>query len=155
MACLITGTFVERRREAPLPVLTTLTVHVSVTAAALVVLAACTGTLLPPAVPEFWLAAALSALVPTMISYGLYWWLMRRLGITAVNALLFLVAPVTALAGAVLLGEPLTVVTVLAFALCAVGVTAVLIGDRKRDPHRDGLGPRRRSRDDAPAAARP
>lgn len=144
MACLIAGTFVERRRPAPLPVLTTLTVHVSVSAAALVVLAAVTGTLAPPVSTTFWVAAVLSAIVPTMVAYGLYWWLLRRLGITAVNALLFLVAPVTALAGAVLLGEPMTVVTVLAFALCAVGVTAVLVGDRRRDAHPDRLGPRRR-----------
>ncbi|ROQ40004.1 drug/metabolite transporter (DMT)-like permease [Frondihabitans sp. PhB188] len=129
MACLVVGTFMDRRRQSPLPVLTTLTVHVSVTAGALTVLAALTGTLLPPSSPTFWSAAALSALVPTMMAYGLYWWLLRRLGITAVNALLFLVAPVTAVSGAVLLGEPLTLATVLAFALCAAGVTAVLITD--------------------------
>lgn len=152
MACLIAGTFVERRRPAPLPVLTTLTVHVSVSAAALVVLAAVTGTLAPPASSTFWVAAVLSAIIPTMVAYGLYWWLLRRLGITAVNALLFLVAPVTALAGAVLLAEPLTTVTVLAFVLCAVGVTAVLVADQRRDPRRDGREARHRPAPSLPSA---
>ena len=39
------------------------------------------------------------AVVPTLAAYGLYWWLLGRVGIAALNALLFLVAPATALAG--------------------------------------------------------
>ncbi|BDZ48496.1 membrane protein [Frondihabitans sucicola] len=134
MACLVAGTFVERRQDARLPVLTTLTVHVVVTAAAFVVLAAGTGTLAPPMTSAFWLSALLSALVPTVLAYGLYWWLLRRLGITAVNALLFLVAPATALASALLLAEPLAPVTVAGFALCGAGVAAVLVADDRRRP---------------------
>ena len=59
MASLVAGTLVERRGGSELPVLTTLTVHVSVTAAALVVLAAATGTFVPPPSPSFWAATAL------------------------------------------------------------------------------------------------
>ncbi|WP_233205989.1 hypothetical protein [Cryobacterium sp. Y82] len=40
------------------------------------------------------------------------------MGITALNALLFLVAPATAMTGAMLLGEPLTLLTLAGFALC-------------------------------------
>ncbi|WP_082475340.1 DMT family transporter [Frigoribacterium sp. Leaf263] len=134
MACLIVGTFVERRSEARLPVVTTLTIHIVVTAAALIVLALATGTLAPPADAAFWLAALLSAALPTLIAYGLYWWLLRRVGITALNALLFLVAPTTALAGAALFDEPLTVVTVAGFVLCASGVALVLILEGRKDP---------------------
>ena len=132
MASLIAGTLVERRGAAELPVLTTLTVHVSVTAAALVVLAAATGTLVPPPSFSFWVATVLSALVPTLAAYGLYWWLLRRLGVTALNALLFLVAPTTAASGALLLGEPLTAWTLAGFVLSGAGSALVLAGGRRR-----------------------
>jgi drug/metabolite transporter (DMT)-like permease len=134
MACLIVGTFVERRSEAHLPVVTTLAIHVGVTAVALIVLAVATGTLAPPADAAFWLAALLSAALPSLAGYGLYWWLLRRVGITALNALLFLVAPTTALAGTTLFGEPLTVLTVAGFVLCASGVALVLIVEGRKSP---------------------
>ena len=133
MASLIVGTFVERRSRVKTPVLVTLTVHVVVTSLALIVIAAATGTLVPPATLAFWFATVLSAVVPTLAAYGLYWWLLRRVGITALNALLFLVAPTTALCGAVLLGEPLTLVTVAGFALCGVGVAVVLLAEARTD----------------------
>ncbi len=103
--------------------------HVVVTAAALVVVAAATGTLAPPASVSFWLAAGFAAAFPTMAAYGLYWWLLRRVGITALNALLFLIAPSTAAAGAGLLGEQLTVSTLIGFALCGLGVAVVLVSE--------------------------
>ena len=130
MACLIVATFLDRRSTEPAPVLVTMTVHVTVTAVVFLVLAALTGTLEPPATAAFWLQTALAALVPTVMAYGLYWWLLRRVGITVLNALLFLVAPSTAFAGSVLLGEPLSVLTLLGFALCGGGVAVVLATEK-------------------------
>lgn len=132
MACLIVGTFVERRSSVRSGVLLTLTIHVTVTAAVLLVVGAVTGSLVPPASASFWLAAVLTAVFPTLAAYGLYWWLLRRVGITVLNALLFLIAPTTALAGALLLGEPLTIITVLGFLLCGGGVAVVLAVEAKR-----------------------
>jgi drug/metabolite transporter (DMT)-like permease len=132
MACLVAGTFLERRSADRPPVLVTLTVHVTVTTVALLVAAAATGTLAPPADPAFWIAAALAAFVPTLAAYGLYWWLLERIGITALNALLFLVAPTTAAAGALLLGERITLVTTAGFALCAAGVAVVLATEARQ-----------------------
>lgn len=126
MACLIAGTIIQRRSNVRTGVLATLTIHATVTAVALVLLAAVTGTLLPPASVSFWIATALAAAFPTLAAYGLYWWLLNRVGITALNALLFLIAPFTAVAGAVLLGESVTAVTLLGFLLCGVGVGTVL-----------------------------
>ncbi|NHT18990.1 DMT family transporter [Cellulomonas sp. IC4_254] len=126
MACLVAGTFLERRSAARPPVLVVLTVQVVVTAAVLLVVAAATGALVPPADAGFWVATALAAAFPTLAAYGLYWWLLRTLGVTALNALLFLVAPATAAAGAVWLGERLTAVTLTGFALCGAGVAVVL-----------------------------
>lgn len=130
MACLIVGTFVERRTREQPPVLVALTIHVCVTAAAMTLLAAATGTLLPPASVSFWIATVLAALSPTLAAYGLYWWLLRRVGVTILNALLFLIAPTTAIAGALLLGEPLTALTFAGFVVCGTGVAVVLASSR-------------------------
>lgn len=127
MGSLIVGTFLQRRTNVQTGVLSTLTIHVTVSAVALLVLAAVTGTLVPPASVTFWITAALAAVFPTLAAYGLYWWLLRRIGITALNALLFLIAPFTAVAGAVILGETLTVLTLIGFLLCGLGVAAVLV----------------------------
>lgn len=126
MVFLIVGTFLERRSSTRSPVIVVLTVHIAVTALVCLVLAAVTGTLIPPMTSSFWLSASLAAVLPTLAAYGLYWWLLGRIGITALNALLFLIAPTTALAGSVLLGEPLTGLTLAGFALCGAGVAAVL-----------------------------
>jgi drug/metabolite transporter (DMT)-like permease len=156
MACLVAGTFLERRSTGRPPVLVTLTVHVVVTAAALLVAAIATSTLAPPADPAFWITTALAALVPTLGAYGLYWWLLERVGITALNALLFLVAPTTAAAGALLLGERITLVTFAGFALCGAGVAVVLATEARRDgataTRRRTAAPAAEPRTAAPAA---
>jgi drug/metabolite transporter (DMT)-like permease len=109
----------------------TLAIHVTVTAVLLLAVSVATGSFVPPASASFWLAVVLTALFPTLAAYGLYWWLLRRVGITALQALLFLIAPATAIAGGILLGEPLTIVTFVGFALCGLGVAAVLRGEAK------------------------
>ncbi|WP_249185778.1 DMT family transporter [Microbacterium paraoxydans] len=131
MVCLVIGTLLQRRSPVRTGMLVTLTVHLTVTAVLLLGIALVTGDLVPPAAPGFWLAVVLAAVFPTLAAYGLYWWLLRRVGITALQALLFLIAPATALAGALLLGEPLTALTVIGFALCGGGVAVVLAGERQ------------------------
>lgn len=144
MAFLVAATFLERRSPGRPPVLVALTVQVVVTAAVLLVVAVVAGALAPPADPAFWVATALAAAFPTLAAYGLYWWLLRRVGVTALNALLFLVAPATAAAGAAGLGEPLTGLTVVGFVLCAAGVAVVLVvearGARAATPGPVGVG---------------
>ncbi|TNC51336.1 EamA family transporter [Mumia zhuanghuii] len=58
--------------------------------------------------PAVWLIV-----LPTFGGYGLYWFLLARTDVTAVNALLFLVPPVTTLWGALMVGEPFSTVTAL------------------------------------------
>lgn len=146
MVCLVVGTLLQRKHDVSSGVLLTLTIHVTVTAVLLLAVAGATGTLVPPASGSFWLAVVLTAVFPTLVAYGLYWWLLRRVGITALQALLFLIAPVTSLAGSILLGEPLTVVTAAGFALCGLGVATVLAGESRGDDdpssRPDGAQPR-------------
>ncbi|WP_174844581.1 hypothetical protein [Cryobacterium serini] len=53
--------------------------------------------------------------------------MLHQVGITALNAPLSLVAPATAMTGAMLLGEPLTLLTLAGFAPCGGGVAVVLV----------------------------
>ena len=132
MVCLIVGTFLQRRSAPRTGVLVTLTVHATVTAVALLPVAIVCGAIAPPDSAAFWIAVGFAAVFPTLAAYGLYWWLLRRVGITALNALLFLVAPTTSVAGAVLFGEPLTIVTAVGFVCCGVGVAVVLSSEARR-----------------------
>ena len=130
MLCLIAATFVDRRHPNDLPIMTTLTIHVVVVSVAMAVIAVATGNAVPPASAGFWLASAFTAAVPSLLAYGLYWWLIRRIGVTSLNALLFAVAPTTAVAGAVAFGEQFSALTLLGFVVCAVAVTLVLVAER-------------------------
>lgn len=132
MLCLIAATLIDRRHPSTVPVRTALTLHTTTTAIAVLALCAITGSVVPPGAPAFWAAALVAAIGPTLLGYGLYWYLLRRIGITALNGLLFLVLPVTAVAGAALFGEDLGPLSFVGFALCAAGVALVLAGGRAR-----------------------
>ncbi|GAB2463832.1 drug/metabolite transporter (DMT)-like permease [Conyzicola lurida] len=132
MACLIAATFIDRRHPNDLPILATLTIHVMVVALALTAIAVVTGDATPPASSTFWATTAFAAAVPSLLAYGLYWWLIRRIGVTSLNALLFAVAPTTAVAGAIAFGEPFTWITAVGFGVSAVAVAVVLAAERPR-----------------------
>jgi drug/metabolite transporter (DMT)-like permease len=131
MLSLIAATFVDRRRPNDLPILTTLTIHVAVVVVVLAIVAVATGTAAPPATASFWLTTAFAAAVPSLLAYGLYWWLIRRIGVTSLNALLFAVAPTTAVAGAIAFGETFSPLTALGFAVSGVAIAVVLVAERK------------------------
>jgi drug/metabolite transporter (DMT)-like permease len=137
LASLVAATFLERRTRARLSVFATLVTHAAVALVVVTALAAITGTLAPPATAAFWLSTLLIAVFPTLIAYALYWYLLRRLGITALNALLFLVAPATAVAGSLLFGEPFTPATLAGLLLGAGAVALVIMPGRSRP---EGVG---------------
>jgi len=144
MVCLIAATFLDRRLPTNRPILTILTVHVTVVTVVLATIAAVTGNAAPPASSTFWVTTAFTALVPSLLAYALYWWLIRRIGVTSLNALLFAVAPTTAAAGAILFAEAITLFTALGFAISAVAVAVVLIAERR--PDQDERNGRKNSR---------
>lgn len=132
LASLVTGTFLERRTRATLSVSATLATHVAVTLGAVTILASVTGNLKPPATPDFWVSTTLIAIFPTLVAYALYWYLIRMLGVTALNALLFLVAPTAAASGAILFGEPFTLATATGLLLGAAAIALVISPARRR-----------------------
>lgn len=134
LACLVTATFLERRTSSTLGVFPTLAVHSAVSLVAITIVAVATNTWAPPAEPSFWFATALTALIPSLLAYALYWALLRHLGITGLNALLFLVAPATSVLGALIFGEPFTLATAAGLLLGAAAITLVLLPPRHSSP---------------------
>jgi drug/metabolite transporter (DMT)-like permease len=134
LACLVTATFLERRTSSTLGVFPTLAVHSSVSLVAITLVAVATNTWAPPAEPSFWFATALTALIPSLLAYALYWALLRHLGITGLNALLFLVAPATSVLGALIFGEPFTLATAVGLLLGTAAITLVLLPPRHASP---------------------
>lgn len=111
MLCLVSATFLERRVPSAAPALQTLAIHCATSAVVFTGVALVAGAVVPPASPRFWAAMAWLVVLATFGGYGLYWLLLRRIGVTRVNALMFLVPPVTTTWGAVLFGEPFTLLT--------------------------------------------
>ncbi|GAA4819032.1 DMT family transporter [Streptomyces ziwulingensis] len=124
MLSLVAATFLEGRTRVPVAPRVALTVHCVTSAVVFGVLALAFGAAAPPAGSSFWLATAWLVVLPTFGGYGLYWLILRRSGVTEVNTLMFLIAPVTAVWGALMFGEPFGVMTALGL---AVGIAAVVI----------------------------
>ena len=132
MLGLTGSTFLERRAPVRTPPLQALTIHCTVSAVLFTTIAVAAGATTPPASREFWIATAWLIVLPTFGGYGLYWFLVERIGVTPVNSLMFLIAPVTSIWGAIMFGEPLTLVTVAGLTLALAG--AVIAGRTPRPP---------------------
>lgn len=124
MLALLASTIVERRAVVPTPPLTALAVHAATSAVLLSGLALATGTAAPPASRDFWVATAWLVVLATLGGYGLYWVLVARIGVVPVNALMFLVAPVTSAWGALMFGEPFGALTAAGLALTLLAAAA-------------------------------
>ncbi|SFY49827.1 hypothetical protein STEPF1_03066 [Streptomyces sp. F-1] len=124
MLSLVAATLLEGRSRVPVAPRAALTIHCATSAVLFSGLAVGTGAAVPPANFSFWAATAWLVVLPTFGGYGLYWLILRRRGITQVNTLMFLMAPVTALWGALAFGEPFGVQTALGL---AAGLAAVAI----------------------------
>ncbi len=124
MFSLVAATFLDRRAPRSMRPAVSMTVHCATSAAIFTALALAARAATPPAAASFWVAIAWLVALSTFGGYGLYWLILRRSGVTQVNTLMFLMAPVTALWGALMFGEPFGVRTALGL---AVGLAAVLV----------------------------
>ena len=142
MLALVAATFLEQRSPAPVAPLPALTIQCATSAVALSALALAAGAAAPPADPTFWLAVAWLVVLATFGGYGLYWVALRRSGVTTVNALMFLMAPTTAVWGALMFGEPLGPATVAGLLVCLAAVAVVGRSGAPADPYPAGGGDR-------------
>ncbi|WP_409235291.1 DMT family transporter [Streptomyces sp. PA5.6] len=124
MLSLVAATFLDRRAPRAVAPSVAMTVHCATSAVVFTGLAVVSGAATPPAEGSFWGAIAWLVALSTFGGYGLYWLILRRSGVTQVNTLMFLMAPVTALWGALMFGEPFGPQTV---AGLAVGLAAVVV----------------------------
>ncbi|GGZ82233.1 MULTISPECIES: DMT family transporter [Streptomyces rochei group] len=131
MLSLVAATFLEGRSPRPVAPRAALTIHCVTSAVLFSTLAVGAGAAVPPADSSFWTATAWLVVLPTFGGYGLYWLLLRRSGLTEVNTLMFLMAPVTAVWGALMFGEHFGVQTAIGL---AVGLAAVVVVRRGRNP---------------------
>ena len=135
MLSLVAATFLDRRSRTPVPPAVSMTVHCTTSALVFTAAALTTGAATPPATGTFWLATLWLITLSTFGGYGLYWLVLQRSGVTEVNTLMFLMAPVTAVWGAVRFGEPFTVQTGVGLGV-ALSAVAVVRTARAR-----GVGP--------------
>ncbi|KYK15530.1 MULTISPECIES: DMT family transporter [Streptomyces] len=131
MLSLVAATFLEGRSPRPVAPRAALTIHCVTSAVLFSALAVGAGAAVPPADSSFWTATAWLVVLPTFGGYGLYWLLLRRSGLTEVTTLMFLMAPVTAVWGALMFGEHFGVQTAIGL---AVGLAAVVVVRRGRNP---------------------
>ncbi|MEV8603236.1 DMT family transporter [Streptomyces griseoviridis] len=143
MATLVAATFLEGRSRAPVAPRAALTIHCATSAVLFSALALATGSAIPPARTSFWLATVWLVVLPTFGGYGLYWLIMRRSGVTEVNTLMFLMAPVTAVWGALMFDEHFGVRTGVGLALGLVAVVVVRRGARSAGDACRGRGAQR------------
>lgn len=131
MLSLVAATFLEGRSRTEVAPSVAMTTHCLTSAVVFTALAVSTGSSVPPAEPAFWGAIAWLVVLPTFGGYGLYWIILRRSGVTHVNTLMFLMAPVTAVWGALMFGEHFGVQTAVGLAL---GLVAVVVVQRQSVP---------------------
>ncbi|MFH8407032.1 DMT family transporter [Streptomyces sp. NPDC018019] len=124
MFSLVAATFLESRSRTRVAPAVSMTIHCTTSAVIFTALAASVGAAKPPAELSFWAAISWLVALSTFGGYGLYWLTLRRSGVTKVNTLMFLMAPVTAIWGALMFGEPFGPQTAIGL---AIGLTAVVI----------------------------
>ncbi|MFD7692432.1 DMT family transporter [Streptomyces sp. NPDC059805] len=128
MLSLVAATFLEGRSRTKVAPGAALTTHCLTSAVVFTALAVGTGAAVPPAEPSFWVATAWLVVLATFGGYGLYWIILSRSGVTQVNTLMFLMAPVTAVWGALMFGEPFGAQTALGLAVALAAVLVVRRG---------------------------
>ncbi|MFE5402917.1 DMT family transporter [Streptomyces sp. NPDC056580] len=106
MLSLVAATFLEGRTRTQTPPSVAMTVHCTASAVVFSVLALCARAARPPADASFWIAVTWLVVLSTFGGYGIYWLVLKRSGVAKVNTLMYLMAPVTAIWGALVFREP-------------------------------------------------
>jgi drug/metabolite transporter (DMT)-like permease len=145
MISLVVATFLESRSRVRVAPMVSLTVHCATSAVVFTALAVGAGAAAPPAELSFWASITWLVVLPTFGGYGLYWLILRRSGVTEVNTLMFLMAPVTAVWGALMFSEPFGPQTALGLALGLAAVVVVHRGGASSTAAADAGGSTRRA----------
>ncbi|MCX4705264.1 DMT family transporter [Streptomyces sp. NBC_01373] len=140
MLSLVAATFLEQRSRTQVTPAVSMTVHCVTSALVFTGAALATGSAAPPSTSSFWIAIWWLVTLSTFGGYGLYWLVLRRSGVTKVNTLMFLMAPVTAVWGAAMFDEPFTPQTAAGLAV-SLGAVAVVHSASPDAPQAHGHHP--------------
>jgi drug/metabolite transporter (DMT)-like permease len=140
MVALSIGTVIDGRwsRHAAADLVDRLTVQAVLALGFFIALALPSHAVLPPAEPMFWLAEVVVVLFAFVGGYGSYLMLLERSGPVLVSALLYLTPGASAALAYLLLNESLARLTLVGFAVSALGVVvlfrspALPLGRRRR-----------------------
>ncbi|WP_415853301.1 DMT family transporter [Sinomonas sp. G460-2] len=129
MLALVAATLIEARRPSQRPVAERLSIQVLVGAIVFVALAAVTGQFVGPHLSngDFWVTVAWYVVFSITGGYTLYWVVLRRTSATRVGTLIYLTPPTAAVWAWLMFGDTLTGMTLIGFAVVAVGVALVFL----------------------------
>jgi len=131
MACIVIATLIAKSRGSETtPLLPAITIQCAASTGLFLPLAVLSGGLTPEMTPAFGYSVLWLILFSTLAAYSLYWATLARTSATRVSSLIYLTPPVTAVWAFAMLGEPITVPTVVGFLLSLMGV---LLAHRSSD----------------------
>ncbi|MDQ0379233.1 DMT family transporter [Amycolatopsis thermophila] len=137
MLALVAATLVERRTASDVPLADGLVVQCVTSMVLFTGIAAATGQLVPPRVPDFWFAIGWVVLFSTFGGYGCYWLVLRRSSVTTVSTLLYLTPPTTMVLAWIMFGDTITLRGLLGLVVCLAAVVLVLRRPRKLSEGRE------------------
>jgi drug/metabolite transporter (DMT)-like permease len=127
MAGLVIGVLVGKAWPVSTPPLAAIGVQSAVTALAFLPLALTTGSVMPPAADQAFLASVAWFIVfSTLGAYGFFWMALRRFTATRVGTILYLSPPFTILFAWLAFGEPITAAKIAGLAICLAGVVIAM-----------------------------
>ncbi|MFE4542698.1 DMT family transporter [Arthrobacter sp. NPDC056727] len=129
MLALVAATLIEARRPSQRPIAERLSIQVLVGAIVFGAVAVFTGQFVGPHLSEslFWMTVAWYVVFSITGGYTLYWVVLRRTSATRVGALIYLTPPTAAVWAWLMFGDTLNGITVIGFAVVALGVGLVFL----------------------------
>ncbi|ERG63085.1 hypothetical protein L332_01270 [Agrococcus pavilionensis RW1] len=131
VACLGTGTVLQRRWHMHDDLLQTLTMHSIVAGAVFMAVALLRGHAAPPTTGDVWFAVLWLVVLSSLGGYVLYVTVTRSHGATFVSTMLYLTPPTTMLWVWLVFGVPVTPLGIVGLVVAAAGVAIVLSAQRR------------------------
>lgn len=131
VACLGTGTVLQRRWHMHDDLLQTLTMHSIVAGAVFMAVALLRGHAAPPTTGDVWFAVLWLVVLSSLGGYVLYVTVTRSHGATFVSTMLYLTPPTTMLWVWLVFGVPVTPLGIVGLVVAAAGVAIVLTAQRR------------------------
>jgi drug/metabolite transporter (DMT)-like permease len=128
MLSLTIGTVLSKKLKPADSLLQSVAMQSTAAAVLLMIGAAVTGHLIPPATIGFWQAIAWVVILPSLGGYFFYLYVNKHLGPTVLSTLLYLTPPTTMAWVYLMFGTPMSLLSIVGLAVSALGVALVLFG---------------------------